>query len=176
MTRFKSARALEQHLAASGSDVQVIKRSPARRDPARAARVALAGRRQAHPEHDEQVKLVRWVRANEDRHAALRTFHAVPNGGYRSKRTAALMKAEGQLAGVPDTFLPWPRVGPDGRVEHGLYIEMKANGGRLSSSQQEIIGLLAAAGYRVVVCYSAEEAVAEIARYLGIGENEYDRP
>jgi hypothetical protein len=30
---------------------------------------------------------------------------AVPNGGYRTKTTAALMKAEGQLSGVADLIL-----------------------------------------------------------------------
>lgn len=166
MSSFRSVRQVAQHLAASGSDVTIVKRQPARRNPQAGAAVAISNRRQAHPEHDEQVRLVNWVRKHEEEIPALKLFHSVPNGGFRSKRTAALMKAEGALAGVPDLFLPCPRWWPDGSVSHGLYIEMKAAKGRLSIRQQEIIALLREQEYRVVVCYSAEAAIYEICRYI----------
>lgn len=175
MTRFKSARELEQHLQTSGSDVQVVRRRPARRNPERAAQVALAGRRQAHPEHDEQVKLVAWARANAGWFEALKLLFSIPNGGHRNAKTAALMKAEGVLAGVPDLYLACPRFWPDGSVSHGLFIEMKAKGGRLSQNQKAIISLLRERGYRVAVCYSAEEAKAEILEYLDTGGDEHVR-
>ena len=170
MTRFKSARELEQHLQASGSDVQVVRRTPARRDGQRAAQAALAGRRQAHPEHDEQVKLVQWARANAERWPDLRLLYSIPNGGFRAKRTAALIKAEGALAGVPDLFLSCARPLPDGSISHGLYIEMKAPRGRLSASQKTVIALLREAGYQVAVCYGADEAKEQITRYLALGD------
>lgn len=166
MTRFKSARELERHLQASGSDAQVVRRTPARRSAERAAALALEERKQKHPEHDEQVKLVRWARANAERHRALALLFSIPNGGFRHARTAALIKAEGALAGIPDLFLAWPRRWPDGSVSGGLFIEMKAQKGRLSASQKEIIPLLRERGYRVAVCYSADEAIAELCAYI----------
>lgn len=170
MKGWKSARQLSQHLEANGSDVRV--RTPARRNGAKARTVALVRRQQAHPEHDQQVALVRWARAQEEPIPVLKLFHAIPNGGYRSKRTAALMKLEGALSGIPDLFLPCPRWWPDGSVSHGLYIEMKAPNGRLSDRQKEIIPLLQAQEYRVVVCYSALEAAREIVKYLEIEEDQ----
>ena len=172
MKGWQSPRQLKRHLASNGSDVQI--KTDRQEVAARRSAAAYLRRRQAHPEHDEQVRLVQWARAHQDRHEALRLFHAIPNGGYRSKRTAALMKAEGALAGVPDLSLPCPRFGADGQIEHGLYIEMKSPKGRLSENQKAVIALLRKGGYRVVVCYSAAEAVTEIAQYLDIGEEEYD--
>ena len=78
------------------------------------------------------------------------------------------MKAEGQLAGVPDLDLACPRWWPDGSVSHALFIEMKAPGGRLSAEQKQIIALLEERDYKVAVCYSAEEAKKVIAEYLEI--------
>lgn len=166
MPRFKSVRQLTEHLEDAGSDATVVKRERRRREPNVEPAVAISKRRRSHPEHDEQVRLVAWARAHEDRWPVLKLFHAVPNGGFRAKRTAALMKAEGALAGIPDLSLPCPRWWPDGSVSHGLYIEMKAAKGRLSSQQQEVIDLLRQHGYRVVVCYSAAEGIAEICRYI----------
>ena len=63
--------------------------------------------------------------------------------------------------GVPDLFLPCPR-----REYCGLWIEMKAEKGRLSALQGEWIQWLNEAGYRAVVCYGAQQAIDEIERYL----------
>ena len=162
-------RQLKEHLAGAGDGAaKVIERKPARRKDGAAQAYALTKRKRAHPEHDQQVSLVNWIRENTAKYPALRTAHAVPNGGFRTKRTAALMKAEGALSGIPDLFVPLPRWWPDGSVSHGLYIEMKAKGGRLSTEQKEIIPLLREAGYTVHVCFSAEEAKHVIADYLEI--------
>src|ERR1043166_9911283 len=39
----------------------------------------------------------------------LKWLHAIPNGGERTARTAALLKAEGVRKGGADVFLPVPR-------------------------------------------------------------------
>lgn len=49
-------------------------------------------------EHDQQVAVVEWYDLN-----GIPVF-AIPNGGIRHKRTAAMLKAEGVKAGVPDLF------------------------------------------------------------------------
>ncbi|MEX5443530.1 VRR-NUC domain-containing protein [Acinetobacter schindleri] len=90
-------------------------------------------------------------------------IYAIPNGGYRSKRTAITLKAEGVKPGVPDlhcfiAVAPW----------HSLYIEMKNETGSLSDSQKAVIPLLRQAGHKVVICRTVESALTEIFKYLGI--------
>ena len=85
-------------------------------------------------EHLEQVHVIHWwdtiAKANGIPECLL---FAIPNGGYRTKRTGAMLKAEGMRAGVPDLFLAVPRGGFG-----GLFIEMKRPvGGRLSPAQKE---------------------------------------
>jgi hypothetical protein len=162
-------RQLKEHLAGAGDGAaKVVERKPARRKDGAAQAYATEKRRRAHPEHDQQVLLINKVRKLAERYKALALFHSIPNGGFRTKRTAALMKAEGALSGIPDTHLPIARWWPDGSVSHGLYIEMKAKGGRLSAEQKEVIPMLEDAGYKVAVCYSADEALQVIAEYLEI--------
>lgn len=56
-------------------------------------------------------------------------FWHTPNGGARTAKTGALMKALGTLPGVPDLVL----ISPAG-IFHGL--ELKAEHGRLSEAQE----------------------------------------
>lgn len=113
-------------------------------------------------EHTEAAMLMRAVRGAEHIHPELRLFHAIPNGGFRSRRTAGLLKAEGVRPGVPDYSLPVPRGGA-----HGLYIELKrVKGGRVEPEQRTWLADLTEQGYRAVVCRGWEQAWAEIRDYL----------
>ena len=86
---------------------------------------------------------------------------AIPNGGHRHKAVAVRMKAEGVKPGVPDICLPVPR-GP----WHGLYIELKTEGGSVSRAQRRWLTLLTALGYRAEVCRGWQQAQAVIEDYL----------
>lgn len=100
-------------------------------------------------EHVEQVRFVAWFRSI---YPEVLIF-AIPNGGYRSKILAMKLKSEGVVPGVPDLFIP----------EWKLFIEMKrSRGGRLSDAQKSMIPYLESIGYRAVVCYGYDHAVATI--------------
>lgn len=102
-------------------------------------------------EHQEQVKVVDWLRLN---HPDLR-FFAIPNGGHRNKITAAILKAEGVSSGVPDLFIP----------KLNLFVEMKRlKRGSVSKSQREWIGYLIKYGYDVSVCRGHEAAIETISQ------------
>lgn len=73
-------------------------------------------------------------------------FH-VPNGGDRHVAVAAKLKAEGVKAGVPDIWLPVPRI-----PFTGLVIEMKRPGGRVTKEQKWWLDQLAEQGWYVAVC------------------------
>ena len=88
---------------------------------------------------------------------------SVPNGGKRSPREAALLKAEGVQAGVPDWLC---FVVKGNRV--GLAIEFKSptGKGRLSESQKEWHRKLYTEGWLVWVTTSAESAWRHTMEYL----------
>lgn len=112
-------------------------------------------------EESEQIALFKWAKIQECMYPALRLLYHIPNGGKRSKVTAAHMKAAGVKAGVPDVCLPVPC----GKW-HGLYIEMKADKNKPTPAQIEWLVDLGAMGYKTAVCYSMEAAREEILKYI----------
>ena len=71
------------------------------------------------------------------------------------------MKAEGQLAGVPDLLLCHARVG-----FHGLFIEMKIGKNKPTETQLLLHAKLRTEGYGVAVVYSFDEFVKLVENYL----------
>lgn len=88
---------------------------------------------------------------------------AIPNGGHRHKSVAAKLKAEGVKAGVPDLCLPVARGG-----YFGLYIEMKAENGRVRTEQAGWLTALKEQGYATQVAFSDDDALAALDNYLGL--------
>lgn len=121
-------------------------------------------------EHGHQTALFCWCAANKDKYPELEWFHAIPNGGLRSKAQAGKLKAEGVKSGVCDCFLPVAR-----RGYHGLYIEMKkpserpkreGSKGGVSDSQKEFMDFVGKQGYVWGVCYTWQEATEALTWYL----------
>jgi len=115
-------------------------------------------------EHQEQATLFKWAVFAAARWPELALLHAIPNGGHRNKVTAAMLKAEGVKRGVPDICLPVPR----GRW-HGLYIELKAEGGSASLEQRRWLAALQRQGYRAELCKGWEQARRLIEDYMSTG-------
>lgn len=112
-------------------------------------------------EDTEQTIVIKWAQLMENRYPALKLLYHIPNGGKRSITEAKRFKAQGVKAGVPDLCLPYA----NGNY-NGLYIELKAIGGRLSEIQKQWLTLLEIVGYKAVCCYGADEAIATIEKYL----------
>ena len=98
--------------------------------------------------NNETLKMILW------------TFHAIPNGGLRTKSEASKFKAEGVKSGIPDTFLPLPKGG-----FAGLYIEFKKAGGSISLEQRYFLNLFNDLGYCCYVVNDLESAVTAFATY-----------
>jgi len=114
-------------------------------------------------EHVEAVMFMRAVAGALDTWPDLRWLFAVPNGGWRAKRTAAAMKAEGAKPGVPDYLLPV------GRGEHvGLAIELKTATGRVRPEQREWLAMLEGQGWLAVVARGWEEAWDVVRDYMAL--------
>jgi hypothetical protein len=122
-------------------------------------------------EHEIQVAYFEIVKYMENIDGRWGLIFAVPNGGHRSKRTAASMKREGQRAGVWDVFISVPNNG-----YHGAYLETKrtdlrpkterAVKGGLSDDQIEWRDKVETHGYFTAVCYSVEELQTATEDYL----------
>ncbi len=117
-------------------------------------------------ESDEQAMIFEWCAWNMGRYPELELLYHIPNGGKRSKPEAARFKREGVKAGVPDLCLPVAR-----RGFHGLYIELKAEGGVVSDAQEKWIAGLKRQNYCAFVVYGAAAAIKALEFYLG-GEKE----
>ena len=122
-------------------------------------------------EHYEQAKFFRMINylAKEDGitriDEAFLTF-AIPNSAKRSVRMGAYMKAEGLKSGVPDIIVP---ILSERHI--GLAIEMKYGKNKPEPNQEKWHKLLRQQKWRVVICYSAEEAFHQWAEYLGLPED-----
>lgn len=121
-----------------------------------------------------QKACIKWFRAQYPD----KVLYSVPNGGKRDEVTAAILKAEGVMAGVPDLFLmetkqqiasvefsyDKPKVRVD--VYHGMYIEMKFGKNGLTAEQISFFAKAQKRGYKCVVCKTVEEFMNEIEKYL----------
>ena len=117
-----------------------------------------------HIEDAAQAALMQWAHMRKYKDGKLSQWIThVPNGGKRDAREAARLKAQGVLAGFPDLFLFVPAGG-----YHGLMIEMKSPKGRLSPAQTMVLPRIENQGYKVVVCYNAQEAMNVILEYLNV--------
>ena len=113
----------------------------------------------SHIESEMQRSCKRWFDLQYPKLSRL--LFAVPNGGARNSREAAIMKAEGVTAGVADMILLIPRHG------YGcLCIEFKTREGRQSDSQKLWQADAEANGNKYVVIRSVDQFVNEIKKYL----------
>lgn len=112
-------------------------------------------------ESEEQQRLFTWAAFCAGKYPELQLLHHIPNGGKRSKGEAGRFRAEGVKAGIPDLCLPVARSG-----FHGLYIEMKKQGGKVSQEQAHWLNSLDKQGYLTAVCYGWEAAAEVIKDYL----------
>ena len=132
------------------------------RPPRRAADPQRAEQRS---EHQEQAALIQRCQWYANRYPELALLFAVPNGGLRSKATAAKLRAEGVKSGIPDLLLPVARQG-----YNGCFIEMKTAKGTTSEAQDWWLERLREQGYLAVVCKGQDAAWETITAYLGISE------
>lgn len=120
-------------------------------------------------EHHEQVALIQWADYQRFNGEPIGDdLFAIPNGGARHPAVAAKLKAEGVRAGMPDLMLAIP-INPYA----GLFIELKARGGRLTEKQRKRLERLQERGYKAVCCVGYDAAKAEIERYLALSGRLY---
>jgi hypothetical protein len=105
----------------------------------------------------ELIKIMDWVRYNKLHNF---TWHCA-NERQCSPQAGALLKRKGVLAGVSDLFLA-----KSSGAWHGLFIELKVKGGKLSPAQSKFLEAMNSNGYLAVCRFGADEAIKTIKEYL----------
>lgn len=118
-------------------------------------------------EHQIQAACVKWF--NYQHPTVKSLLFAIPNGAFlqgekmQRIRQWKKLEAEGAKRSVPDLFLAVP----SGEYA-GLFMEMKAEKGRVSKEQRYMMLQLAKQGYRTEVAYSVEEFMMKVNIYLSL--------
>jgi hypothetical protein len=108
---------------------------------------------------------------------------AIPNGGFRHPKLAALLKLAGVLKGAPDILVAVVRPVPRSSkmiyrwgARPGLFIEMKRKkGGKVSDDQHRVHSALRRQGYEVVVANGADQAWSIFEEYVHSDEQQARR-
>ena len=115
-------------------------------------------------ETSEQQAVIEWCEWNSGKYPELDLIYHIPNEGKRSLVKGAELKSIGLKPGVPDLCLPVARGG-----YNALYIEMKKNHKcKATKDQKEWIAKLNEQNNLSVICYSADEAINVLRRYLNL--------
>ena len=109
-------------------------------------------------EWQEQAALFDWIRYHP--HIEPYAIH-IANERKSTPKQGAFLKRQGVKPGVADIFIAIPT-----EAYSGLWIELKAKGGRPSRRQIEFLFNMSEVGYATAVCFGAEEAISVIQDYL----------
>lgn len=120
------------------------------------------GKKSLADETGEQQAVLEWAALQSGKWPELELLYHIPNEGKRSGAAGEALRRMGMKRGVPDLCLPVAR-----RGYHGLYVEMKRKGGRVSKEQGRWVEELKSQGYAAKVCFGFEEAVETIKWYMG---------
>src|SRR5262245_24158001 len=107
--------------------------------------------RRRRPEQQVQKALIEHLRL---RGAPGLVFLHPANGGARSAIEGAIFKSLGVVPGAPDLLL-W-------HAGRSYAIELKANGGRVSDAQADMLERLGKAGVATAVCHGIDQALAAL--------------
>jgi len=113
------------------------------------------------PEEQQQTAFFDYCRAMAHVHKGYELAFAIPNERKASIARHVAMKRAGLTKGIPDICVP---IAND--KYSALYIEMKIKPNKASSEQMDILRKLNAAGNYAVICWSANEAIEIISKYL----------
>ncbi len=106
----------------------------------------------------EQIKIVDWVKANTD----LPIIH-IPNEGKRSYVMSHIMKRMGLMAGVSDLFIPRRNI-----RYSGLWLEVKAEGGKVSAYQEAFIHNMLKENYMALCVWGADSGIEFIKSHYSL--------
>ena len=117
-------------------------------------------------EYNSQCAFINWCILHEKKYPELSLVHSVPNEAKRSYALANHLKKSGLRSGIPDICLPYPKP-----PYAGLWLEFKHGKNKSTPSQLIWQAKLRAAGHRVEVVYTVDEAIRVTKEYLNISND-----
>jgi hypothetical protein len=136
--------------------------APAPKKAARAASPARAPAPMKVSEDELQISCFEWIELMRPAHPILDWVTHGPTGGKRPRGAAGKLKAMGVKPGVLDVLLPLPYNGWS-----GLAVEMKVGKNTTTEQQDDWLQVMGASGYYTAVCYTLEEFMSHVNRFLG---------
>ena len=118
--------------------------------------------REIHSEDWHQKQLIQWAR----RYEWSQYLYHIANETTGGMSWVTRNRQMGCRKGVPDLCLPIPMQG-----YHGLYIELKADNGKMSTQQKRWLTVLKQMGYRAECCRGWQEARDLIVEYMEVDES-----
>lgn len=115
-------------------------------------------------EHQEQCDLMSRILDNIVLYPEFACVFAVPNGGWRTPKTAGLLQQEGVKPGVPDLIFPYARGGCFGYYQE----QKKTRNSSVSIPQRAWHRWLRAQGYLVDVCKGCEAGWQSLLAYRAL--------
>ncbi len=104
------------------------------------------------PEDAIQRACVEYLKLEEN--LGKLTYYAIPNGGWRSKTEASIMKGLGTRAGIPDICVI---------IEgYSLFIEVKSPTGLVRENQKEAMARLGDHGCTSMIARDLDQVIAVI--------------
>jgi hypothetical protein len=114
-------------------------------------------------EYLNQCAVIEWAKLNICIYPELEFLAASLNGVRCGIKQARKAIKSGLNSGFPDLQLSCAS-----DFFYGLYIEMKAKGGKQSKEQKKWESFLTKEGYKYVLCYNAKEAIDVLKKYLTV--------
>ena len=116
-------------------------------------------------EFQEHRDLVRWFRTTYPQYGKCIRLSLngvnLPMNGSKAAMVVNQFKSQGMVKGESDLFFAVPNL-----TYHGLFIEMKAEGGKATPEQLEYIEFMLSLQYEAVVLEGAKAAKEFIADYM----------
>lgn len=116
-------------------------------------------------EFQEHKEVIRWWRETYPQYEKCTRVSMnginLPVNGQKAARIISQMISQGMVKGESDLFFAVPNL-----TYHGLFIEMKAEGGKATPEQLEYIELMLSLQYEAVVLEGAKAAKEFIADYM----------
>ena len=112
-------------------------------------------------EEDLHISIAEWIALKANQDPRYLGFWHTPNGGLRSKATAAKLKRMGVKPGVPDWVNPCKSNG-----FNGLAVELKKPGKNPTKDQGDWLIRLRSYGWRCAVCSDYDAFVRNTEEYF----------
>tara|TARA_R110000868_G_scaffold284777_1_gene545227 strand:+ start:368 stop:751 length:384 start_codon:yes stop_codon:yes gene_type:complete len=113
------------------------------------------------PEETAMIAFFDYCRAMSHVHRGYSLAFHIPNESKSSIQRRMTMKRAGVKKGIPDICIPIPN-----DKFASLYIEMKIKPNKPSPEQMQVIRELNQAGNYACLCWSADEAIEMLTKYL----------